>query len=86
MSLFYLNESQCILAILSPGKVKIAPTNPQVKAMKNLTTIFDAGPEECSPWPCKNVEALSLKLRYAWSSPTSKVVSGTMRMIMAINK
>lgn len=43
-SLQYFNESQCIRAIRKPGNVKMAPIIPHKTAMKNLTTIFDAGP------------------------------------------
>lgn len=44
LSLQYFNESQCIRAIRSPGKVNTAPTMPHATAMHNLTIIFDAGP------------------------------------------
>lgn len=44
LDLQYFNESQCIRAIRSPGKVKIAPSIPQDTAIVNFTMIFDAGP------------------------------------------
>lgn len=40
----YLTKSQCILAILSPGKVNKLPSSPHHTAMKNFSTIFEAGP------------------------------------------
>lgn len=42
----YLKESQCIFAIRKPGKVNNEPKTPQAKAIKNFTTIFEAGPLE----------------------------------------
>jgi hypothetical protein len=85
-SLQYLSESKCILAMRRPGKVKRAPTTPHVTAMKNFMTIFDAGPLEFNPWLCKKLEAPSLKLLYAFSNPISNVFSGTIRIIIAINR
>lgn len=42
----YFRESQCILAMRRPGKVKREPSKPQLKARKNFTTILEAGPLE----------------------------------------
>ena len=42
----YFNESQCIFAIRRPGNVNNEPKTPQARAIKNLTTIFEAGPLE----------------------------------------
>lgn len=40
----YLRESQCILAILRPGKVNSDPRTPHIKAMTNFTISLEAGP------------------------------------------
>lgn len=37
-------RSQCIFAILMPGKVNTAPNMEHQTAIKNLITIFEAGP------------------------------------------
>lgn len=58
----YFIVSQCIRAIRKPGNVNKAPRIPHPTAMKNLTTILEAGPLELSPCVSKKDCALSLKL------------------------